>query len=89
MEDVDKTYYYEVKAIPITADQKKYLKEGEFVTSTEQELDWEDWNEDTGSSGNSGPGGGTGDGGAIKGNNYVLPDGNQHLEEDFQSMVLF
>ena len=75
MEDVDKTYYYEVKAIPITADQKKYLKEGEFVTSTEQELDWEDWNEDTGSSGNSGPGGGTGDGGAIKGNNYVLPDG--------------
>lgn len=75
MEDVDKTYYYEVKAIPITADQKKYLKEGEFVTSTEQELDWEDWNENTSSSDSSGPGGGPGDGGAIKGNNYVLPDG--------------
>ena len=27
MEDMDKTYYYEVKAVPITADEKKYLKE--------------------------------------------------------------
>lgn len=35
MKDGSKNYYYEVKAIPMTADQKKYLKEGEFVTSVD------------------------------------------------------
>lgn len=90
MDDVDKTYYYEVKAIPVTSDEKKYLKEGEFVTSTDQEFDADDlesWNNSSSSgsggpggssSGSSaGPGGGPGDGGAIRGNNYILPDGRK------------
>lgn len=89
MEDVDKTYYYEVKAIPVTSDQKKYLKEGDFVTSTDQELDWEDLANSSSTSsspggrgtsggpGTGGPGNGAGDGGAIKGNNYILPDGKK------------
>lgn len=89
MDDVDKTYYYEVKAIPITSDEKKYLKEGAFITSSDQEFDaddWENWNNDSSSSGagtSSSPGtgsqgpGGTSDGGAIRGNNYVLPDGRK------------
>jgi glucan-binding YG repeat protein len=63
MRDEDKTYYYEVKAIPMTTDEKKYLKEGEAVSSTEQEYDWEDL------------GSRTSDGGDIKGNNYIMPDG--------------
>ena len=39
MTDPDKIYYYQVKAVPVTAEQKKYLKEGEFVTSQEQDID--------------------------------------------------
>ena len=31
MTDPDKIYYYQVKAVPVTAEQKKYLKEGEFI----------------------------------------------------------
>ncbi len=85
MDDVDKTYYYEVKAVPITSDQKKYLKEGEFVTSTDQEFDWEDWDRTSssgsGSSSTGGPGSsggaGAGDGGSIKGDNYIMPDGRK------------
>ena len=42
MTDMDKTYYYEVKAVPVTSDEKKYLKEGQYVTSTDQEFDCED-----------------------------------------------
>lgn len=62
MDDVDKTYYYEVKAIPVTSDEKKYLKEGDFVTSSDQEFDaddWESWNKGS-SGGSGGPGGSTG-----------------------------
>lgn len=66
MGDDDKTYYYEVKAIPTTSDERKYLKEGNFVSSTSQELDWEEENSSR-----------TGDGGSVKGNNYVLPDGTK------------
>lgn len=93
MDDVDKTYYYEVKAIPVTSDEKKYLKEGDFITSTDQEFDWEDWenwnsagtgtssspggSSGPGGSGSSGPGAGAGDGGAVKGNNYIMPDGSK------------
>ncbi len=64
MDDVDKTYYYEVKAIPVTSDEKKYLKEGDFVTSTDQEFDADDlesWSNSnssgSSSSGSGGPGG--------------------------------
>ena len=64
MTDPDKTYYYEVKAVPVTSDQRKYLKEGEFVTSTDQEMDWYEQEED-------------GDGGSLKGDGYVLPDGTR------------
>lgn len=32
MKDSTKTYYYEVRAIPMTTDEKKYLKEGDYVT---------------------------------------------------------
>ncbi len=67
MKDIDKTYYYEVKAIPTTADEKKYLKEGEFVSSTEQEFDWEEMDDSPS------------DGGGIKGNNYILPDGRKDV----------
>ncbi len=94
IDDVDKTYYYEVKAIPITSEEKKYLKEGSFITSSDQEFDaddWENWNNGSsggGSSGTSsspgnsagsgaGPGNGANDGGAIRGNNYILPDGRK------------
>lgn len=71
MEDMDKTYFYEVKAVPTTSEEKKYLKEGEFVTSTDQEFDWVDF-ENSGNSGSS-----TGDGGSFKGDGYVLPDGSK------------
>lgn len=64
MRDEEITYYYEVKAIPITSDEKKYLQEGNFVSSTSQEIDWEEAEEKR-----------TGDGGAVRGNQYVLPDG--------------
>lgn len=87
MQDVDKTYYYEVKAVPVTKDDKKYFKEGDYVTSTDQELDWTDM-DDSGSSGSSSSGGsgsvysGTvsssgADGGSLKGSGYVLPDGTR------------
>ena len=74
MKDENRTYYYEVKAIPVSSDDKKYFKEGEFVTSTDQVLDWEDTPEGQESINNSGA---SGDGGSIKGNNYVLPDGTK------------
>ena len=71
MDDIGKTYYYEVKAVPVTSDQKKYLKEGEYVTSTDQDFDWEDYEKEEKRS--SGPG----DGGSIKGDSYVMPDGSR------------
>ncbi len=36
--DTSKIYYYEVKAIPLTSDEKKYLKEGNFVLSVTEEF---------------------------------------------------
>ncbi len=69
MKDEDKTYYYEVKAVPLTSDQKKYLKEGDSVTSTDQEFYWEE--ETSGGSSDSG------DGGSLKGDSYVMPDGSK------------
>lgn len=60
-----RTYFYEVKAIPITSEQKKYLKEGQFVASKEQGEIWEEWNDNTD------------DGGSIKGGNYIMPDGRK------------
>ena len=74
MADMDKTYYYEVKAVPVTSDQKKYLKEGEYVTSTDQEFDWEDYEKEERQS--QGPG----DGGSFKGDNYVMPDGSKAVD---------
>lgn len=72
MKDTDKTYYYEVKAVPLTSDEKKYLREGEFVTSTDQEFDWKDTE-----NGSVQEAGGAGDGGSLKGGSYVLPDGRK------------
>lgn len=69
MKDMDKTYYYEVKAVPVTSDEKKYLKEGQFVASTDQEFDWEDYEKEKLQN--------SGDGGAFKGDNYILPDGSR------------
>ena len=71
MTDMDKTYYYEVKAVPVTSDEKKYLKEGQYVTSTDQEFDWEDYEKEEKRS--QGPG----VGGSFKGDNYVMPDGSK------------
>ncbi|NBI72407.1 N-acetylmuramoyl-L-alanine amidase family protein [Clostridiaceae bacterium] len=71
MTDLDKTYYYEVKAVPITAEQKKYLKEGAYVTSTDQEFDWDDYQREEARTQSPG------DGGAVKGDSYVLPDGSR------------
>lgn len=71
MEDMDKTYYYEVKAVPITSDQKKYLKEGQYVTSTDQEFDWKDYEKEENKSQSAG------DGGSIKGDSYIMPDGTK------------
>ena len=71
MTDMDKTYYYEVKAVPVTSDEKKYLKEGQYVTSTDQEFDWEDYEKE------EKRGQGPGDGGSFKGDNYVMPDGSK------------
>lgn len=79
MEDMDKTYYYVVKAVPLTSDQKKYLKESDTVNSTDQIFDWEDFEEAkaeravSSSPGLSGPG----DGGSFKGDSYVMPDGRK------------
>lgn len=71
MTDLDKTYYYEVKAVPITSEQKKYLKEGAYVTSTDQEFDWDDYQREEARTQTPG------DGGAVKGDSYVLPDGSR------------
>lgn len=69
MKDDDKTYFYEVKAIPVTSEQKKYLKEGGFVASEAQDYDGDDdeWNSNSS------------DGGSIKGNSYILPDGTKDV----------
>ena len=90
MTDSDKIYYYEVKAVPITSEQKKYLKEGEFVTSREQEIDETDLDTDTSSStqtstasssgstgaaSNGGPASDLAVAGSLKGDNFVMPDG--------------
>ena len=74
MTDMDKTYYYEVNAVPVTSDEKKYLKEGQYVTSTDQEFDWEDYEKEEKRS--QGPG----DGGSFKGDNYVMPDGSKAVD---------
>lgn len=71
MADPDKTYYYEVKAVPVTAEQKKYLKEGAYVTSSDREFDWEEAEPDKKDC--SSPG----DGGSLKGDSYVMPDGSK------------
>lgn len=71
MEDMDKTYYYEVKAVPVTSEEKKYLKEGQLVASTDQEFDWEDYEEEETRSQRPG------DGGEFKGDSYVMPDGSR------------
>ena len=75
MTDPDKIYYYQVKAVPVTAEQKKYLKEGEFVTSQEQDIDdsaeEEKEHAATSQSCSTGPG----IAGSLKGDNFVMPDG--------------
>ena len=77
MTDPDKIYYYQVKAVPVTAEQKKYLKEGEFVTSQEQDVDDSEEEEKekkhaaTSQSSSTGPG----TAGSLKGDNFVMPDG--------------
>lgn len=71
MEDMDKTYYYEVKAVPTTSEEKKYLKEGEYVASTEQEFDWDDFVEEEEKKQTPG------DGGEFKGDAYIFPDGSR------------
>ena len=71
MKDMDKTYYYEVKAVPVTSEEKKYLKEGQFVTSTSQEFDWEDLEEEEEKKQTPG------DGGEIRGDSYIMPDGSR------------
>jgi len=38
MSDLRKTYYYEVKATPSTDEEKQYMKDGEFVTASTEEL---------------------------------------------------
>lgn len=66
MKGDDKTYYYEVKAVPTTSEEKKYLKEGIAVASTEDEYEnGGKWNDNTD------------DGGSISGGNYILPDGEK------------
>lgn len=79
MNDVDKTYYYEVKAIPVTSDEKKYLKEGDFVTSSDQEFDaddWESWNSsESGSGGTSSTPGSSSGSGSSKGPGAGAGDG--------------
>lgn len=80
MTDIDKTYYYEVKAVPVTSDQKKYLKEGNFVTSSDQEFDWDDFQSGSSSASTSStPGSSSGGPGAVSGNprNIWRQTGNQ------------
>ena len=46
MTDPDKIYYYQVKAVPVTAEQKKYLKEGEFIRNISVNIRfYEGWDE--------------------------------------------
>ena len=71
MTDPDKIYYYQVKAVPVTAEQKKYLKEGEFVTSQEQDIDDSAEEEKEHAACGTGPG----VAGSLKGDNFVMPDG--------------
>lgn len=71
MEDMDKTYYYEVKAVPITSEDRKYFKEGNFVTSTDQIYDWEEAEKEEEKLQ------GAGDGGEFRGDTYVMPDGSK------------
>ncbi len=77
MTDPDKIYYYQVKAVPVTAEQKKYLKEGEFITSKEQDVDDSEEEEKekkhaaTSQSCSTGPG----IAGSLKGDSFVMPDG--------------
>ncbi len=69
MKDMDKTYYYEVKAIPLTSDDKKYFKAGNPISSSDQVFDWEDVMEEEVKSSD--------DGGSLKGDNYILPNGSK------------
>jgi len=73
MTDPDKIYYYQVKAVPVTAEQKKYLKEGEFITSQEQDID--DSAEEEKEKEHAACGTGPGVAGSLKGDNFVMPDG--------------
>ena len=73
MTDPDKIYYYQVKAVPVTAEQKKYLKEGEFITSQEQDID--DSGEEEKEKEHAACGTGPGVAGSLKGDNFVMPDG--------------
>ncbi len=66
IKDDGKTYFYEVKAIPTTSDEKKYLKEGEFVSSTEDD----DFRGRPVSGTSS-------DGGYISGGQYIGPGGQK------------
>ena len=65
----DVTYYYEVKAVPLTSDEKKYFKEGNYVTSGDTEVDL--YEEKTVERNRYS----AGDGGEVKGSNYVYADG--------------
>lgn len=71
MKDPDRYYYYEVKAVPITDTQKKYLKEGDMVVSREVSLDELDLEE---ASAEQSVGEDTG---SFKGDYYIYPDGSK------------
>lgn len=68
MQDTGQIYYYEVKAVPTDSDERKYLKEGNKVTSSDQDFFWEAVEEEAG---------GSDDGGSLKGDSYVLPGGKK------------
>ncbi len=67
----DKYYYYEVKAVPVTNLQKKYLKEGETIISKERLLD-----EDALTAAPEFSYGEM-DNGSIKGDHYIYPNGSK------------
>lgn len=73
MKDSDKYYYYEVKAVPMTDAQKKYLKEGDIVLSGERTLE-ESESHGSDSDGSSGR---WEDAGSFKGDHYIYPDGSK------------
>ena len=85
MTDLDKTWYYEVKAVPLTAEQKKYLKEGAYVTSTDQEFDWEDYQKEQERL--AGPGDGRHKGRQLCASGRE--QGLQYMEKDQRYLVLF